>query len=46
MYLIIGLGNPGEKYSKNRHNVGYIFLDYLKEKHDFDKFKKTQYNFR
>ncbi len=40
MYLIIGLGNPGEKYSKNRHNVGYIFLDYLKEKHDFDKFKK------
>lgn len=40
MFLIIGLGNPGEKYSKNRHNVGYIFLDYLKEKYDLEKFKK------
>ncbi|MCL4390199.1 MAG: aminoacyl-tRNA hydrolase [Patescibacteria group bacterium] len=25
--LIIGLGNPGAKYSRNRHNVGHMFVD-------------------
>ena len=29
MKLLIGLGNPGDKYKNNRHNVGYIFLDFL-----------------
>ena len=29
MYLIIGLGNPGDEYKDNRHNVGYMFLDRL-----------------
>ena len=27
--LIIGLGNPGEKYKNNRHNVGYMVIDEL-----------------
>ena len=31
-YIIVGLGNPGDKYKKTRHNSGFIILDLIAEK--------------
>ena len=33
-YLIVGLGNIGEKYHNTRHNVGFKILDYFAKKED------------
>ena len=30
---LIGLGNPGKRYSKNRHNIGFLLLEILSEKY-------------
>lgn len=34
MRAIVGIGNPGKKYQFNRHNVGFLALDYFAEKHN------------
>ncbi len=31
--LIVGLGNPGTRYAGNRHNIGFMCIDYFAEKH-------------
>lgn len=33
-YLIVGLGNIGEKYNETRHNIGFKILDGLAKDHD------------
>ncbi len=31
-FLVVGPGNPGEKYAKTRHNIGFMAIDYMSEK--------------
>ncbi len=31
MRILVGLGNPGNKYRLTRHNIGFIFLDHILE---------------
>lgn len=38
MKIIVWLWNPGKEYEKTKHNVGFLFLDYFKEKYDFSEF--------
>lgn len=35
MKLIVGLGNPGAKYARNRHNIGFMALDRIASDHGF-----------
>lgn len=32
MYIVVGLGNPGEEYSRTRHNAGRMAADFVAEK--------------
>jgi PTH1 family peptidyl-tRNA hydrolase len=41
MKLIIGLGNPGNAYAGNRHNIGFMAVDRIREDHGFTPWRKA-----
>ena len=42
-WLLVGLGNPGEKYTFTRHNAGFLALDYISQKLDV-KINRAKFN--
>ena len=40
MFLFAGLGNPGSKYSSNRHNIGFMAADVIVRRHNFSPWRK------
>ncbi|MFT4742499.1 MAG: PTH1 family peptidyl-tRNA hydrolase [Yoonia sp.] len=39
MKLIVGLGNPGAKYARNRHNIGFMAVDEIAAAHGFSPWR-------
>lgn len=44
MFLIVGLGNSGAKYSNTRHNVGFIAADFISDRYNFTWNAKSKFN--
>lgn len=44
MNILAGLGNPGTKYEYNRHNVGFLYVDYIVNKiHNSEPYNDVQH---
>jgi peptidyl-tRNA hydrolase, PTH1 family len=41
-WLIAGLGNPGKKYSRTRHNIGFMVIEEIAEKYKIDLVEKKE----
>jgi len=40
MLLFVGLGNPGAKYARNRHNIGFVAVNEIARRHGFAPWRR------
>ena len=40
MLLFVGLGNPGERYAGNRHNIGFMMVQAIAKRHDIAPWRR------
>jgi PTH1 family peptidyl-tRNA hydrolase len=40
MVLLVGLGNPGQDYAKNRHNIGFMAVDEIARRYSFGPWRR------
>ena len=40
MHLFVGLGNPGAKYARNRHNIGFLAVEEIARRHGFAPWRR------
>lgn len=40
MKIFVGLGNPGDRYARNRHNIGFMAVEAIAERHRLGPWKK------
>jgi peptidyl-tRNA hydrolase, PTH1 family len=40
MLLFVGLGNPGARYARNRHNIGFVAVDEIARRHGFAPWRR------
>jgi len=40
MLLLVGLGNPGERYARNRHNIGFMAVEEIAKRHGIGPWRR------